>query len=170
VIRKAAILVAVAGLAAALYLSFHSPGWRKRSADFPAPAVNLTDLSGQTINFATYKGKVVLVNFWAAWCAPCRDEIPQFIALQNKYGPQGLQAVGISMDDPESTLRDFCQKYKLNYPVVMGSQNIAEEFGGVLGLPTTFLIGRDGRIHTKDVGATDFSSLEHEITALLRAR
>lgn len=167
--RKAAVFIAVVGLAAALYLSVHRRAARKQPADFPAPAIVLRDLSGQTINPAGYKGKVVLVNFWAAWCTPCREEIPQFIALQEKYRARGFQAVGISIDDPEGALRDFCREYKVNYPIVMGDQKITEAFGGVLGLPTTFLIGRDGRIHARQVGATDFPKLEQAISTLLQA-
>lgn len=167
--RKAAVFIAAVGLATALYLSVHRRAARNQPADRPAPAIVLTDLSGQTINPAGYKGKVVLVNFWAAWCTPCREEIPQFVALQEKYRARGFQAVGISLDDPEGPLRDFCREYKVNYPIVMGDQKIAEAFGGVLGLPTTFLIGRDGRIHIRQVGATDFPRLEQEISALLQA-
>ena len=167
--RRAAVLIAVVGLAAALYLSVHRRAARSHPTDFALPAIILTDLSGQTINLAGYEGKVVLVNFWAVWCTPCREEIPQFIALQEKYGAHGFQAVGISMEDPEATLRDFCREYKVNYPIVMGDQKIAEAFGGVLGLPTTFLIGRDGRIHARQVGATDFPKLEREVTGLLQS-
>lgn len=168
-IKKAAALLVLVGLAAILYLSLHRRGPRDHGADMPAPAITLKDLSGKTISVANYKGEVVLVNFWAVWCTPCREEIPQFVLLQEKYGRQGFQAVGISMDDPERTLRDFCQEYKVNYPVVMGDQKIAEAFGGVLGLPSTFLIARDQRIHAKFVGATDFQKLEQEIVALLQA-
>ena len=168
-IRRAAILIAVVGLVAAIYLSFHPRSARNQPAGLSAPNLTLTDLGGPTISFASYKGEVVLVNFWAVWCAPCRQEVPQFTALQEKYRSQGFQAVGISMDDPEAALRDFCREHKVNYPVVMGDQKIAEDFGGVLGLPTTFLIGRDGRIHAKYAGATDFAKLNQEITALLQA-
>jgi peroxiredoxin len=171
VTKKAIVFVAAIGLAAALYLSFHrrvASTVASHSASL-APTIDLTDLNGNPINPSTYKGKVVLINFWAAWCTPCREEIPQFMTLENKYRSRGFQAVGISMDDPEGVLRDFCRKYKVNYPVVMGNQRIAEEFGGVLGLPTTFLIGRDGRIHAKYEGATDFPKLDQEIAALLQA-
>jgi peroxiredoxin len=169
VIKKTAALLLVVGLGTALYLSFHRRGARNQPPDRPAPIITLTDLSGHSVGFESFKGEVVLVNFWAVWCTPCREEIPQFVSLQEKYGSQGFQAVGISMDDPERTLRDFCREYKVNYPVVMGDPKMAEEFGGVLGLPTTFLIGRDQRIHAKHVGATDFPKLEQEIAALLEA-
>jgi len=169
VTKKAAIFITAVGLAAALYFSLHRH-MRTRAADSPAPAVALVDLDGSTIDLSTYKGRVLLINFWAAWCVPCRQEVPRFIALEEKYRPQGFQAVGISLDDPEAALRDFCRQYKVNYPIVMGNQKIAEAFGGVLGLPTTFLIGRDGRIHAKYVGSTDFTKVEQEITVLLKGR
>jgi peroxiredoxin len=168
VTKKLAVLIAAIGLVAALYLHRRASKAGAPNHD-TAPAVALVDLRGNNVSPARYKGKVVLVNFWAAWCAPCRAEIPQFVALQEKYGSQGFQAVGVSLDDPAAVLRDFCREHKVNYPMVMGSQKIAEGFGGVLGLPTTFLIGRDGHIRSKHVGATDFPKLEREITALLEA-
>jgi cytochrome c biogenesis protein CcmG/thiol:disulfide interchange protein DsbE len=171
VTKKAAVLIAAIGLVAAFYVSTHRRALRTRASGSisPAPSLTLTDLGGNTISLPSHQGKVVLVNFWAAWCTPCREEIPQFAALQDKYRSRGFQAVGVSMDDPEGTLRDFCREHKVNYPIVMGNQKIAEQFGGVLGLPTTFLIGRDGRIHAKYEGTTDFPKLEQEITALLQS-
>jgi len=157
------------GLIAALYLVRHISSGKASNHAIPAPQINLTDLNGAVLSPAGYRGQVVLINFWAAWCTPCRDEIPQMMALQERYRSRGFQTVGISMDDPEKDLRDFCREMKVNYPIVMGNQRIAEAFGGVLGLPTAFLIGRDGLIHARHEGVTDFPGIEREIRALLES-
>ena len=127
------------------------------------PDFSLTDLTGRKLDLSSYRGKVVLLDFWATWCDPCRDEIPHFVDLQNKYGSQGLQIIGVSMDDGPGPVRDFYQRFKMNYPVVMGNAKTGELYGGILGLPIAFLIGRDGRISAKHIGATDISVFEKEI-------
>lgn len=171
-LRKLGIVIAAAGLVAGIYLGTH-----RRARVVPAvsageqpaaPRLKMVDLDGRAIDTASYNGRVVLINFWAAWCSPCAEEIPQFVALQVKYGSQGLQTIGISMDDKEAALREFYRKYKMNYPVVIGNQNIAQEYGGILGLPTSFLVGRDGRIRSKMSGLADFPKLEQDVIALLR--
>jgi peroxiredoxin len=132
-----------------------------------APEFSLTDLNGRQLNLADYKGKVVLLDFWATWCGPCRIEIPGFVQLQERYRAQGLAVIGISMDDGPKPVREFYREFRMNYPVAMGDQKVSELFGGIFGLPTTFLIGRDGRIYSKHIGATDVSVFEEEIKELL---
>jgi peroxiredoxin len=173
-IRNLLIVLSVFCLVLVVYVVVHLRGHRE-SARFSGdslrtvPYLSLTDLNGSAIHTADYKNKVVLVNFWAAWCVPCAEEVPQFIALQKKYQGQGLQVIGFSVDDDPQELQSFYRKYQVNYPVVPSDMKLADAFGGVLGLPTTFVIGRDSRIHTKHNGATDFFVLEHEVVALLKA-
>jgi cytochrome c biogenesis protein CcmG, thiol:disulfide interchange protein DsbE len=169
--RGLIILLALGALAFGIYMGVHRSHTHAAVTGAPAlaaaPELSLTDLNGNILRTANYKDKVVLVNFWAAWCKPCAEEVPQFIALQKKYQDQGLQVIGFSVEDDATELRDFYRQYQMNYPVVPSDIKIADAFGGVLGLPTTFVIGRDGRIHGKLNGATNFSTLEQEVVALL---
>jgi thiol-disulfide isomerase/thioredoxin len=134
-----------------------------------APQFSLTDISGQKLALSDYKGKVVLLDFWATWCGPCRIEIPEFVELQKRYRDQGLAVIGISMDDGPAPVKEFYKQFNMNYPVAVGDSKLAELYGGILGLPTTMLIGRDGRIYAKHIGATDVSVFEREIKELLSA-
>ena len=132
-----------------------------------APDFTVTDINGRKLSLSDYKGKVVLLDFWATWCTPCRDEIPHFVEMQEKYGPQGFQVIGISMDDDAKPVREFYDKFKINYPVALGNDKLAQSFGGVLGLPVNFLIDRDGRIVAKYLGATDTSVFDKAVGDLL---
>ncbi|MDE3181529.1 MAG: TlpA family protein disulfide reductase [Acidobacteriota bacterium] len=134
-----------------------------------APSFSVTGLDGQKISLDDYRGKVVILDFWATWCGPCRMEIPGFVQLQQKYGPQGFQMIGISMDDGPAPVRQFYSDFHMNYPVAMGSQKLSELYGGIIGLPTTFVIGRDGRIYDKIPGAVDRGLFDTEIQTLLAA-
>ena len=132
-----------------------------------APDFKLTQLDGQKLQLSSYRGKVVLLDFWATWCDPCREEIPHFVELQQQYGSKGLQIIGVSMDDSPDPVVPFAQKFHINYPIVMGNAQIGEAYGGVLGLPIAFLIGPDGRIYKKHVGATNATVFENEVRDLL---
>jgi cytochrome c biogenesis protein CcmG, thiol:disulfide interchange protein DsbE len=132
-----------------------------------APDFTLPTPDGRDLQLSSYRGKVVLLDFWATWCDPCREEIPHFVELQQKYGNRGLQIIGVSMDDSPEPVRPFYQRFHMNYPVVMGTAKTGELYGGILGLPISFLIGRDGRIYAKHIGATDASVFEREIKHLI---
>jgi cytochrome c biogenesis protein CcmG, thiol:disulfide interchange protein DsbE len=124
-------------------------------------------LDGQVLQLSSYRGKVVVLDFWATWCDPCREETPYLVQLQQKYGDRGLQIIGISMDDGPEPVRGFYQQFHMNYPVVMGTAKTGELYGGVLGLPIAFFVDRDGKIYSKKIGAQSAAALEREIRKLL---
>jgi thiol-disulfide isomerase/thioredoxin len=132
-----------------------------------APPISLTDIYGKKLDLADYKGKVVVLDFWATWCEPCRFEIPGLVEMQVKYAKQGFSVIGISMDDEPGPVVEFYKEFKMNYPVAVGNPRVGELYGGIFGLPTTFMIGRDGRIYAKHTGATGSSVLEDEVQQLL---
>ena len=135
-----------------------------------APSFARRDLSGQSINPGSLRGKVVLLNFWATWCAPCEHEMPRFSAWQREYGSQGFQVIGISMDDDRDSAQKLAEKLKIDYPVAMGDAKLGERYGGVLGLPMTFLIGRDGKVLAQFQGETDLKAMEAKVKSALSSR
>ena len=135
----------------------------------PAPDFALTDSSGANVKLSERKGKVVLLNFWATWCGPCKVEIPWFIEFQNKYGKQGLQVVGVSIDDTLDKLKPYVANMKMNYVVLQGldHDDIQDAYGPMFGVPVTILISRDGKSCFKHVGLSDKAGFESQIKALL---
>lgn len=171
--KKWAVFAAVAAAIAVVALvTRHSRnagmGKAKPAQPTLAPDFSLPQLDGKQLRLSSYRGKIVLLDFWATWCVPCREEIPHFVELQNKYGPSGLQVIGVSMDDGPDPVRTFNQQFHMNYPVVMGNAEIGEQYGGVLGLPIAFVLDRDGRIRHKHIGAAKPEVIEAEVLALLQ--
>ena len=136
----------------------------------PAPPFARSDLDGSRVSLAQFRGKVILLNFWATWCAPCRVEMPQFVGWQTRYGPRGLQIVAVSMDDDVDPVRTFLHRVQPNYPVLMGDAKLGELYGGVLGLPVTFLIDRTGIVRARVEGEMDLKAMEAKMRALLQSR
>ena len=134
----------------------------------PAPDFQLNDLNGKSIGISALRGKVVLLDFWATWCPPCKAEIPHFKELYTAYQGKGLEVVGISLDQggPE-VVRPFLQGNGVSYPVAMGTDQVVRAYGGIRGIPTTFLIDKKGRIAQKYVGYQDKKVFETEIQSLL---
>jgi peroxiredoxin len=144
------------------------------SADAKAANLNLKfkditfkDIKGKSVTLADYQGKVVLLDFWATWCPPCRKEIPGLISLYDAYRSRGLVVVGVSMDDSKSDIRKFAKKLGMNYPILIGNghEDLEPAFGP-LPLPTAFVISRDGRICFKHDGMTEKEQFEREIGGL----
>ncbi len=136
----------------------------------PAPQFARKDLSGKQVDLRTFRGRVVLLNFWATWCAPCQQELPHFAAWQKQYGPAGLQIISVAMDDDQAMVRTTERRLDLNFPVIMGDERLGTLYGGILGLPITYLIGRDGKALARFEGEADLDAMENKIQALLRRR
>jgi len=142
-----------------------------------APDVAFKDLNGKSVPLLDFRGKIVLVNFWATWCGPCRFEIPSLIEFQQKYSEQGLVVLGVATDDEgKSVVEPYItnerfevagQKVVINYPILLGNEDVADKFGGIIGIPTTFLISRDGKIVKQIIGLVDHDKLEADIKSLL---
>jgi peroxiredoxin len=135
----------------------------------PAPLnFTLKDMNGVNVKLESFKGKIILLNFWATWCPPCKVEIPDLIALQEQYRDD-LVVLGFSVDDTADQLRPFAAEYQINYPVLvgLGHENVQEAYGPMWGIPVTVIIDREGRIARKQSGIRTREQIEREIKALL---
>ena len=150
---------------------------KPNAAGKPVPEITLKDLDGKDLSLSQYKGKVVLLNLWATWCAPCLGEIPELIEIQQKYAARGFTIIGIAMDDEgASVVTPWVQKERfdvngaksqMNYPIVIGNDAAADKFGGLLGYPTSVLITRDGKIIKRVTGIISSEEISKSIESQL---
>jgi thiol-disulfide isomerase/thioredoxin len=184
--KSVLVIVAVVAVIAATYLADRATRQPRKGVvsvnagspkpGKPAPEITLKDLEGKELSLSQYKGKVVLVNFWATWCEPCQVEIPWLIQMQQKYAAQGFTILGIAMDEEgASVVTPWVQKERfdvngaksqMNYPIVIGNDAAADKFGGLLGYPTSVLITRDGKIVKRITGIIN----EEEITKAIESQ
>jgi thiol-disulfide isomerase/thioredoxin len=148
-----------------------SPGEPEDAASAGKPArldFKLKDMNGVDVRLDSFKGKVILINFWATWCGPCKAEIPTLVELQQEYADD-LVVLGFSVDDPAEKMKPYAEEYKVNYPLLVGNgrEDVQNAFGGLLGIPVTVFIGRDGVIAKKHTGIATKEQFEREIRALL---
>lgn len=135
----------------------------------PSPDFSLKDLDGRDVRLADFRGKVVMVNFWATWCPPCRAEIPDLIELQSQWGPKGLQIIGISLDDEGAAkVAPFASQNRINYTMLVNGNGAANAYGGIEGIPTTFLLDRQGRVVERRAGVAPREHWQQMIASLLK--
>jgi thiol-disulfide isomerase/thioredoxin len=167
-----ALVVVAVAVAAMLFFGLHMA---RRSASnarimksTPAPDFTLEALNGGTMRLSDLRGKAVLLNFWATWCGPCKIETPWLVELQNQYGAEGLQIVGVEAgDDGKEDIAKFVKDMGINYPVLIGKDAVGDAYGGIPALPETFFIGRDGKIVDKSLGLHGRAEIEDSIKKAL---
>jgi thiol-disulfide isomerase/thioredoxin len=127
------------------------------------------DVDVNQVSLAAYKGKTVLLNFWATWCGPCKAEIPGFVRIQEKYRDKGLVIVGLSVDDTADKAKAYAKEYKMNYPILLaeGKEDAQDAYGPIWGIPASFLISKDGKVCRKHMGIAPEAVFEKEVAALL---
>ena len=184
--KSVLVIIAVVAVIAATYLADRATRQPRKtilsaananSAAKPAPDVTLKDLEGKDLSLSQYKGKVVLVNFWATWCEPCQVEIPWLIEMQQKYSAKGFTVLGIAMDEEgASVVTPWVKnerfdvngsKSQMNYPIVVGNDAAADKFGGLLGYPTSILVSRDGKVIKRITGLISYEEMSKSIESNL---
>src|ERR1700756_2105276 len=172
--NPAALFFVAAIVAALLFVGFHAARRTNAGSDpldptgKPAPDFTLQTLDGKDVTLSSLRGKAVLLNFWATWCSPCKIEMPWFVELQKQYGPQGLQVVGVAMDDAsKEDIAKFAKEMGVNYTILLGKESVGDQYGGVPALPETFFIGRDGKIVDKIIGLKGKGEIEDSIKTAL---
>ena len=175
VVIFALMVVVVAGLLVLAKFQGRFPAGRHASAvaskGHDAPDFVLTDLQGRTVKLSDLRGKAVVLNFWATWCPPCKEEIPWLVELQKRYGSEGLQIVGVSMDDgDQKDVEKFAAENSINYPILLGKEKVAEQYGGIEYLPTTFYIDRNGVVVDRVFGQPAREEIEQNIKRVIASK
>jgi thiol-disulfide isomerase/thioredoxin len=172
-----ALVVVALVVAGMLYFGFHmarrsGAGSTPRAAKMSvAPDFSLESLDGKSMRLSDLRGKAVLLNFWATWCGPCKIEMPWFVEMQNQYGSQGLQIVGVAMDDAsKEDIAKFAKDMGVNYPILLGKEAVGDSYGGVPALPESFFIGRDGKVVDKIIGLRGKGEIEDAIKKALNTQ
>ena len=162
-------LIAFLALAASGQAQQSSSGSASPARLSAAPDFALQSLYGETVHLSDFRGKVVLLYFWASWCGPCKIEMPWFLGLQNQYGPQGLQIVAISLDEDASPadVAEFADSVRANYPILIGNEIVSKAYGGVPVMPMTFFITRNGKVAEKIIGLKGKAEIEDVIKKAL---
>ena len=174
--KRDPVVIIIVAMAISLMLVFgFSMARKSRGAtsaafakDGVAPDFSLQSLDGKTMRLSDFRGKAVLLNFWATWCAPCKIEMPWFVELQKQYGPEGLQIVGVAMDDASTKdIADFAKEMGVNYPVLVGKESVGDAYGGVQFLPENFYIDRNGKVVDRAFGLKGRGEIEDEIKKII---
>jgi peroxiredoxin len=177
-VRRDPVVLVVVALVVALMLVFgfkmarhSSQGMAAGNAQMKngiAPDFTLQSLDGKTVRLSDFRGKPVVLNFWATWCGPCKIEMPWFVDLQKQYGPAGLQFLGVAMDDASTKdIAEFAESMKVNYPILIGKESVGDAYGGVQFLPETFYIDRNGKVVDKAFGLKGRGEIEDAIKKIL---
>jgi peroxiredoxin len=168
VIAMVVSLMLVFGLKMAKRGSLKSASSSSPAKSGLAPDFSLQSLDGKTVHLSDLRGKPVVLNFWATWCAPCKIEMPWFVDLQKKYAASGVQFLGIAMDDASTKdIAEFAQSMNVNYPILIGKEAVGDAYGGVQFLPETFYIDRDGKIEDKAFGLKGRGEIEDEVKKII---
>jgi peroxiredoxin len=164
------IVLVIVMMSASAMAQAQAPAAGACTADARPAKLNFTfkDINSRKAALSDYKGKVIILDFWATWCVPCKAEIPGFIALQKKYAARGLQVIGLSVDDSLPTAKKFADQMKMNYPVLLaeGTEEILEAYDPIPSIPVSVVIGRDGKICSKHFGIASMDVFEKELASL----